>query len=290
MPIPMTPYYEDGAVRLYNDDAIDGIYQHCVEKANLIITSPPYDSMRAFGGHAFDWQSMLTACADALAPGGVLVWIVADAIERGSKTATSHRQVLYAIDELGLRLHDTMIYEKTSPGNITPNRYFQSFEFMHIFSKGAPKTANLIRDRQNIQAGGITNTSRSTGRSKEGKRRTIAKKWTTPTHSRRTVIWRYPTGYNKSAPDFLDAHEHPAIFPIALAKDHIRTWTNPGDVVLDPMAGSGTTLRAAKDMGRLAIGFEIHEPYCELTARRLAQMVFPLDEPGVKQSSMAIQC
>ena len=64
-----------------------------------------------------------------------------------------------------------------------------------------------------------------------------------------------------------------ARFPLALALDHITTWTNPGDVVLDPMAGSGTTLRAAKNLGRKAIGIEIHEDYLHIITGRMAQSV-----------------
>lgn len=94
-------------------------------------------------------------------------------------------------------------------------------------------------------------------------------------HSKRSNIWRYPAGAH-SAPDFPNAHRHPAIFPLTLAQDHIRTWTNEGDIVLDPMCGSGTTLRAAKNLNRQAIGVEIHEPYCGLIIDRLAQDVMDM--------------
>ena len=89
---------------------------------------------------------------------------------------------------------------------------------------------------------------------------------------------RYMTGYHQSAPgDFPDAHDHPAIFPYALAADHIRSWSNPGDLVLDPMAGSGTTLRAAVNLGRRAIGVEVNPDYCDLIRRRMAQTVLDLE-------------
>jgi hypothetical protein len=67
--------------------------------------------------------------------------------------------------------------------------------------------------------------------------------------------------------DLAVVHEHPAIFPDELAQRHIHTWTNPGDIVLDPMMGSGTTGRVARSMGRRFIGIDISEEYVRNIAR-----------------------
>ena len=69
---------------------------------------------------------------------------------------------------------------------------------------------------------------------------------------------------------------HPAPFPSLLVSRCIRLSTWPGELVLDPFMGSGTTLRAAKDLGRRAVGIELSERYCEVAAKRLAQEVLPL--------------
>lgn len=71
--------------------------------------------------------------------------------------------------------------------------------------------------------------------------------------------------------------QHPTQKPEGLAKHFIRLHSRPGDTVIDPFMGSGTTLRAAKDMGRKAIGIEIDERWCEMAARRMAQEVLPLE-------------
>jgi len=88
-------------------------------------------------------------------------------------------------------------------------------------------------------------------------------------------VWKYTVGTNSTTQDKY-AFEHPAIFPEALAKDHVASWSNPGDVVLDPFAGSGTTLKAAKELNRRFIGIEINPEYVAICHRRLAQEVLNL--------------
>ena len=70
---------------------------------------------------------------------------------------------------------------------------------------------------------------------------------------------------------------HPTPKPIELWRELLGVI--PGDVILDPFMGSGTTLRAAKDLGRKAIGIEIEERYCEIAVKRLQQAVLPMEVP-----------
>ena len=71
---------------------------------------------------------------------------------------------------------------------------------------------------------------------------------------------------------------HPTSKPLAMVADWVEKFTLPGDLVLDPFAGGGTTLRAAADLGRKAIGVELDEAYCEIAARRLSQGVLDFGE------------
>jgi DNA modification methylase len=80
----------------------------------------------------------------------------------------------------------------------------------------------------------------------------------------RTNIWRYHAGNNGD-----DLTDHEAPFPEALARDHIISWSNPGDVVLDPFAGSGTTPKMASLLDRRFIGIEISAEYCEMARERV---------------------
>jgi site-specific DNA-methyltransferase (adenine-specific) len=73
-----------------------------------------------------------------------------------------------------------------------------------------------------------------------------------------------------------DTGDHPCPKPLTLYRRLIEAFTTPTDIVLDPFVGSGTTLVAAKDLGRRAIGIEIAERYCEIAAQRCSQEVLGL--------------
>lgn len=79
-------------------------------------------------------------------------------------------------------------------------------------------------------------------------------------------VWEYVVGKNK---EDLDAKNHPAPFPCALARDHITSWSNPGEIILDPMCGSGTSCIAAQQLDRQYIGIDISEAYCHLANQRI---------------------
>ena len=265
----ITPAHIDGQGAVYLGDCADALPAiRC--KADLILTSPPYDNLRNYGGHGFDFDAVADACVDALKPGGVIVWVIADATIDGSETGTSFRQAL-GFMERGLRLHDTMIYRKSGSNGMTnPGRHQNGFEFMFIFSQGRPATVNIIADIPTSQAGRMKTspTHRQTDGGME-----YSNPYRIPALTARNNVWEYDPGFNKCHPGYPQAHQHPATFPYALAIDHVRTWTNPGDLVLDPMAGSGTAIRAAKDLGRQYVGIEIYEPYVDIIRDRLAQEV-----------------
>jgi site-specific DNA-methyltransferase (adenine-specific) len=67
--------------------------------------------------------------------------------------------------------------------------------------------------------------------------------------------------------------DHPTVKPLQVMKKLVKLGSQPGDLILDPFVGTGTTMRAAKDLGRLAVGIEIEERYCEIAAKRLSQEV-----------------
>ena len=241
------------------------------EHIDLTVTSPPYDNLRTYNGFVFDFEGIAKELYRVTKPGGVVVWVVGDATVKGSETGTSFRQALYFKDVCGFNLHDTMIYEKDGVGARGSNYcYWQVFEYMFVLSKGTPSVARRIKDSPNKWAGSSTY-GKAKRRNNDGELVPVSDKIVVQSHGFRTNIWRIPTGQSKTTKDRI-AYEHPAIFPEKLAEDHIISWSNPGDTVLDPMCGSGTTCKMAAKNGRQYIGIDISEEYCEIARKRIASI------------------
>jgi DNA modification methylase len=231
---------------------------NCID---LTVTSPPYDNLRTYNGFTFDFEAIAGQLWRVTKPGGVVVWVVGDATKNGSESLTSFKQALY-FRELGFNV-ETMIYKQMGTGAKGSNYYYwQAFEFMFVLSKGQPRTSNRIADHKNVKAGCTTGSSPKMNNLKS---RTERGKRIVPEYSVRQNVWAYPAHKGEKT-------DHPAPFPEALAHDHIISWSNPGDVVLDPMCGSGTTLKMAMLTGRKYLGIDISAEYCELTRNRLEQV------------------
>ena len=240
-------------------DCVEGLALLKPNSIDLTVTSPPYDNLRKYNGYSFDFEPVAKELYRVTKLGGVVVWVVGDATINGSETGTSFKQALY-FKEIGFNLHDTMIYEKAQACFGSNLCYLQSFEYMFVFSKGKPKSINLIRDRKNIRHG--EESMASSGLSKDGKKAPRCRKVMSE-YGKRKNIWRYGVGGGKTG--------HPAVFPEQLANDHIISWSNEGDIVLDPFSGSGTTHKMALLNNRKFIGFEISQEYIDIEMQRLKE-------------------
>ena len=249
-------------IDIYNEDCRDTMQRMIKEeiKVDLVITSPPYDSLRNYNNSStwnFDiFKEVAQLLYDVTTDGGIVVWVVGDATINGSETGTSFRQALYFM-ECGFKLHDTMLFEKNSssfPAKRTGNRYTQIFEYMFVFSKGKPKTSHLICDKENKWKN-FTNWGKNTNYNKNGELIQTNDIKPVPEFSPRNNIWKYTVGFN------INEGKHPAVFPYQLAEDHILTWSNEGDLIFDPFTGSGTTASAALCNNRNFIGSEIDKTY-----------------------------
>jgi DNA modification methylase len=156
-----------------------------------------------------------------------------------------------------------MIYQKENNRPRQSNRYEQVSEFMFVLSKGKPKTTN-IRKVPCKHAGATTKSSSRDHDSDVLRKVSVVINDTKNDGN----IWAYGTGWAKSSSDKI-AFQHPAIFPEALARDHILSWSNPGDLVLDPFLGSGTTGKVAVQNNRRFIGVEISSEYLKIARARI---------------------
>ena len=239
-------------------DCVEGLKLIKPNSIDLTVTSPPYDNLRTYNGYCFDFESVAKELYRVTKLGGVVVWNVNDSTIKGSETGNSFRQALY-FKELGFNLHDTMIWIKDGGGAVGSNKcYTQNFEYMFVFSKGTPKTIHLIYDKPNKSFG---QDKSGVGRRKATGEHKIEQRKPSKEFSRRNNWWYIPVGGGKTG--------HPAVFPERLAKDHIISWSNIGDVVFDPFLGSGTTAKMAIETGRKFLGCEISEEYCEIIKNRL---------------------
>lgn len=252
--------YEKNKIYLGNNTELSvGLPDECID---LVVTSPPYGEIRDYNGYSWDFEALAKQLFRVTKTGGVVVWVVNDQSKNGDESGESFRQALF-FKEIGFKLADTMIYQKKGINGAYP-LYYPMFEYMFIFSRGKIKTFNPICDIKNKYAG----TKWATRRNKNGKLRPEYMK--TNEYSKRGNIWTYDTGRGHTTKDTI-AFKHPAIFPEALARDHIISWSNPGDLVFDPFMGSGTTAKVARDHGRDYIGFEISKEYIDIADERLRQ-------------------
>ena len=267
--------------KVYNVNCLDGLKLLDDNSVQLVITSPPYDGLRTYKGYCFPFEDIVIELYRVIKNGGIVVWVVNDGTVDGGETGTSFRQALYFM-QIGFTLHDTMIYQKHNPTPNTGNgvRYQQSFDYMFVFSKGKPKTVHLLTEpRRNECNDKRTFRMIRRQRNVEGEfeeEHPYIIKQEVP----KSNIWNYKVGLYNSTSDKI-AFKHPAIFPEQLAIDHILSWSNENDLVLDIFMGSGTTAKACIITNRNYIGFEISKEFCDIANERISTTLMEVNN-GVR--------
>ena len=247
--------------QLYVEDCVEFMARMDAGTVDLTVTSPPYDNLRNYNGYSFDFEGVAGGLFRVTKPGGVVVWVVGDKIDGGRRTLSSFRQGLY-FQEIGFRMHDVMIYRKKNTPFMRSNAYTNAYEFMFVLSRGSPKTFNPLKE-PTVRSGYEMLPHNKGPDAVNNKVLKELKKEKT-----RTNIWAYAVGLGGTTRDRV-AFRHPAVFPEKLADDHIRTWTEPGDLVFDPMCGSGTTPKMARLAGRDYIGVDISADYVAIAEQRM---------------------
>lgn len=234
---------------------------------DLIVTSPPYDSVRDYKDKpSFDLHATGEQIERILKDGGIAVMIIQDQTKDFAKSLTSFRTIVDWVDNIGLRLFETVIYRKHgTEGAWWTRRFRVDHEYMPIFLKGArPQYFNKESLKIPSKHAGKVMTG-------SGNRRTDGT--TTKTVTRqinamkcRGTIWNYLMAGDKDALK----RQHPAVFPDQIPYDLIQCFCPPGGVVLDPFGGCGSTAVAAKKLGRNYIVIDIAKEYCNLAEQRIA--------------------
>lgn len=258
---------------LIHDDCLNALKHIEDGSIDLTVTSPPYDNLRTYNDNIDQWCfDKFKAIANELyrvtKDGGIVVWVVGDATVKGSETGTSFKQALYFM-EAGFNLHDTMIYRKKNPTPIRGMRYQSCFEYMFVLSKGKPSTFNPLM----VEKKYMDNRKKKQYNKKVDGEQIVREYKATSNMKPKDNVWEYSVGLYNSTSDKI-AFKHPAVFPEQLALDHILSWSNKGDTVLDPFVGSGTTGKMAVMSGRNFIGIDMDEEYLDIARQRIEYICF----------------
>ena len=250
---------------------------------DLTVFSPPYDGLRDYNGYACDLHSLGQQLYRVTKSGGVVAMVIQDQTVNGRKTLTSFRTIVDWCDNIGFGLFECNIYQKQGKDGAWWTRRFRvDHEYMPIFIKGnKPNCFNKAPIKIPTKHGGkIMNGGAN--RNKDGITVDSRKMTINPTKCPGT-IWNYANGGDKVALK----RAHPAVYPDKIPHDFIQVFTRKGNLVLDPMVGSGSTAVAAQLLGRNYIGIDVSEEYCALANKRIKTMQSNLVS-GFKNSKPAL--
>lgn len=248
---------------LYNVDCVEGLKALDPGSIPLVVTSPPWDDLRVYGGHSWSFPDTAEQLWRIIAPGGVVAWHVADSMKSGSETGTTALQKLQFL-QLGFRVNTIImdVYE----GRKTGRRYGHPLQYIFVCSKGRPAVFHPICDVKNKSAGMIRTFLH--GKDKHGVSARSPLVEIQP-YRVRTAIW---PSVGVHASERVDSGGHPAPFPTRLVRDLIRSFSNAGQIVLDCFSGSGTTACVALEEGRRYLGFEVFGDYHKIAMARLERV------------------
>lgn len=236
----MALYYEDENVKLYHGDCREGMAAMEDRAVSAVITDPPYSDSTH------------------------------ENIRGNSSAAKAHgNRVLSGTLGFNSISLDDLESSVSEMGRVSSGWVVATLDYKHAFRFDASPPPGLRMLRVGVWVKPNPMPQISGDRPGQGweaiaflHRDDVRPKWN---GGGRAGVWAASTAHNIA---------HPTAKPLSMVRDWVTLFTNPGDTVLDPYAGSGTTLRAAADSGRKAIGFEIDEAYCEVAATRLSQQAF----------------
>jgi site-specific DNA-methyltransferase (adenine-specific) len=237
----------------------------------LTNTSPPYSTQRAYAnGHTYNFEAIVRELYRVTKPGGVVCFNEGLTTRNCNELSDPYEHVL-GFKAANFKLLQTTILVKDSLPFGNRYKCGNQMEFLWVFLKSdRPATFNkeALRTRPNAQAGKVKNAAQG----RRGPKDEIVRSGRTITiqpMGYESNVWKVPVGFNKTTPDHI-AHQHPAIQSECVAERVIKVYSNPGDTILDPFNGSGSTMKQAALLGRHGIGIEKAKAYVDLSVKRLA--------------------
>lgn len=282
----MDPYYQDGNVTLFHGDAFDVTPTIEAGSVDAVITDPPYNIGKAHWDNIPDYQEWnnkwITQASNALKPEGAFWVFHSDPLVLANMTKLigSHDRKMVSWITLdksswGMARRYKNAGTKSFPASVE----YASYSRREVYAeqiKDMRERNNMTRAQFDTMVSPSRKPTGITYRWEHGERvpqeeevrrieSIFGTRVITPTFNnpqKHQTVWQFPQ---------TDTTDHPTPKPIVIMERIISTTTNQNDVVLDPFAGSGSTLVAARNLGRKAIGVELEERYCEIIANRLAQ-------------------
>lgn len=254
---------------IYLGSCHDAIEKIAPSSVSLVVTSPPYDGLRKYRGEwSVDLDLLGRQLLRVVTVGGVAAVVIQDSrMGGGMRTGTSIRMACSWMND-GWRLFDQLVYRREG----IPGRFGTCFrgdhEHIFVFCKGDRlkhfDKSSLAVPTKNPGAGSGARGPRSGPT--EAVKTSRTKRQINGESKCRGTVWDYRSTAIESNPK---KFEHPATFPDRLAEDLVRCFSAPGDLVLEPFLGSGTTAVVSAKLGRRFIGCEISPEYVEIAKSRL---------------------
>lgn len=286
-----------GNCDIYLGDALDVLQGFEADSVDLVVTSPPYADSRknTYGGvHPDQYnQWILPICEQlfrVLKPDGTFILNIKEKVVNGERH-TYVIELILALREMGWLWTEEFVWHKKNcyPGK-WPNRFRDAWERLLQFNKN--RKFNMYQDAVREPVGDWAK-SRLANLSQTDKIRDDSKAGSG--FGKKVANWVgrdtvYPTNVLHMSTECSNKN-HSAAFPDALPEWFINLFTLPGDLVLDPFMGSGTTVKVARDLHRKGIGIDINEQYFENVANALRGTqtnIFELEvmlEPQVEKTA-----
>lgn len=245
------PYYQDNSVTIYHGDCLDVMPGIADKSVDMVLADPPYGTTACKWDSIIPLEPMWEQLKRIIKPNGAIAMTASQPFTT-TLIASNIKIFRYAL-----------VWKKTRKTGFQMARLRPMKEHEDIivfYSKQPTYNQNLVRLKKPVMSW-----------RKNGKGGSLLNP--VDTHKGRMQEW---TGFNTDIIEIASVHNvgvHPTQKPVALMEHLINIYTNKGEMVLDFAAGSGTTGRAAKNLGRKAVLIEIEEQYCEVAANRMRQEV-----------------